>query len=621
MKKIICILLCISLILMPVLMTGCDKENDKKDETPTDTPSATDAPTDKPSDNTDAPTDTPTDTPTGDTTDKPSDNPTDKPVAEPIKDDPKSYVKFTAGIAELFLHISEITGDYREKILTGNEKFDSGKVNITANALSFAGNDYLSGNKYALDGIFAHGSSGTVVSGTFKGAGETGLQLFVTPDGTIYVMIPSVDSAMYVKLAELGKLRSSNSSSDKAPGTSAPSDNGTAEKLPESVKSITEEIVSVTVLGNRLDGVVKLTVTISAKSLESLADDLPEELRGLIANNIPENADATITLWIKDGSTVLADIAVDSTEGKLDLGLALVGESGKESYELTLKTEKGEDKTAINVTGKRENTDKVTKGSLSLKIESTKPQDGTDTDNSDTIAALLGNGTSIGLSYERKTEGNRTESLYTVSLGINAGFTEITVNIPLNAETVRNADGSVSHTVSIDTVKAKLPKELVNLQLSASFTLGEGLEGAGVTMPIFTAENTLDPNDPDDAEALAAYAEKFGNECKELAEFLKNLFGDKEEKILEGRFRSTGTPQMIYTFTANGEVDLEVYLEVDAGISTVLYKGSYKLVGNELTLTLTIAGKEVTNVYSFEETDTGIIINGDEYTRVEMACG
>ena len=54
----------------------------------------------------------------------------------------------------------------------------------------------------------------------------------------------------------------------------------------------------------------------------------------------------------------------------------------------------------------------------------------------------------------------------------------------------------------------------------------------------------IDPNDPDDAEALATYKEKFQAECKELADLIENLFGssdpeEPEERILEGIFKLT----------------------------------------------------------------------------------
>lgn len=541
MKKFISILLCISLILIPVLMMGCT-ENDKKDDKVSD--SSADKPTDDPGDEpSDVPSGDPAGTPTDEPTDEPTGGPTegpDTPAEGPTKDDPKSYVKFTAGLADLFLRAKEITGDYREKILTGNEKIDSGKFNITANALSFAGNDYLSGNKYTLEGVFAHGkTSGTIVSGTFKGKEETGLQLFVTPEGSVYVMIPSVDNAVYVKLFDLDSLPiGSDDASDGSGQIVFPDISGEnmTEKLPESVKSITEEKVSVTVLGTKLDGVTKLTVTVDASTLEDFAASLPDSVGGLVANyfpeGLPENTEATITLFVKDGATVLAEVAVTSTDSSFSLSLAVVGETGKENYGLTVISDDKDGTTKVDLTGKRENTDTLTKGSVDLKIESTKKETGTtdgSADDSDMISSMLGNGnTSVGFSYERKTTGNKTESLYKVKLGIDMGFTTMTLNIPLNAETVRGDNGSVTHTLSIDTVKANLPKELMNIQLSASFTLGEGLEGAGAVMPTFTDENTLDPSDPDDAEALAAYAEKFETRCKELADFIKNFIGSSE---------------------------------------------------------------------------------------------
>lgn len=562
MKKFISILLCISLILIPVLMTGCT-ENDKKDDKVSD--SSADKPTDDPGDEPSdvpsgdpagTPTDEPTDEPTGGPTEGPTEGP-DIPAEKPTKDDPKSYVKFTAGLADLFLRAKEITGDYREKILTGNEKIDSGKFNITANALSFAGNDYLSGNKYTLEGVFAHGkTSGTIVSGTFKGKEETGLQLFVTPEGSVYVMIPSVDNAVYVKLFDLDSLPiGSDDASDGSGQIVFPDISGEnmTEKLPASVKSITEEKVSVTVLGTKLDGVTKLTVTVDASTLEDFVASLPDSVGGLVANyfpeGLPENTEATITLFVKDGATVLAEVAVASTDSSFSLSLAVVGETGKENYGLTVISDDKDGTTKVDLTGKRENTDTLTKGSVDLKIESTKKETGTtdgSADDSDMISSMLGNGnTSVGFSYERKTTGNKTESLYKVKLGIDMGFTTMTLNIPLNAETVRGDNGSVTHTLSIDTVKANLPKELLNIQLSASFTLGEGLEGAGAVMPTFTDENTLDPSDPDDAEALAAYAEKFETQCKELADFIKNFIGSSEPEEPEDPAGTDDTGDLI----------------------------------------------------------------------------
>ena len=651
MKKIICILLCISLILLPVLMTGCD-ENDKKDEITTIAPSTdspteaptdepTDQPTDMPSDKpADEPTDAPTDAPTDEPTDAPTDTPTDSdipttdtpddPKQEPITDDPKSYVKFNAGLADLLIHISQITGDYREKILTGNEKFDSGRFNVSANALSFAGNDYLSGNKYSLDVVFAHDKvSGTVASATFKGTEETGLKLFVTADGCVYVMIPSVDNTVYVKLTELGDLIEGSESSDGTTGSDGNitlpgiSGDGIADKLPETVKNITEEKVSVTVLGQKLNGVVKLTLTVDAKTLESLVESLPGTLKELVSNyfpdGIPENAETKITLWVYDGTTVLADISVNTVDKSFDLSIAVVGDTGKEDYELTLATEDKEGKTNVKITGKRENSETVTKGSLALRVTSTKTDSGTaDTGSSGMISSLLGSGdTSVGFSYERKVSGNKTETLYKISLGIDAGFTTVTLNIPFNTETVRGADGSVSHTFSIDTVKANLPKELINIQLSAGFTLGEGLDSSGVTMPVFTAENTLDPNDPDDADALAAYKEKFQAECKELADLIENLFGssdpeEPEERILEGSFKSVDSKlEQTYEFTADGKFVLSTKIFV-----TVKSEGTYKIVGDKITLTTKVSDKEQTSTYDFSETDTGIVIDGKEYARV-----
>lgn len=631
MKKLISILLCISLILIPVLMTGCT-ENDKKDDKVSD--SSADKPTDDPGDEpSDVPSGDPADTPTDEPTGGPTEGP-DTPVEEPTKDDPKSYVKFTAGLADLFLRAKEITGDYREKILTGNEKIDSGKFNITANALSFAGNDYLSGNKYALDGIFAHGkTTGTIVSGTFKGKEETGLQLFVTPEGSVYVMIPSVDNAVYVKLFDLDSLPiGSDDASDGSNQIVFPDISGEnmTEKLPESVKSITEEKVSVTVLGTKLDGVTKLTVTVDASTLEDFAASLPDSVGGLVANyfpeGLPENTEATITLFVKDGATVLAEAAVASTDSSFSLSLAVVGETGKENYGLTVISDDKDGTTKVDLTGKRENTDTLTKGSVDLKIESTKKETGTTdegADDSDMISSLLGNGnTSVGFSYERKTTGNKTESLYKVKLGIDMGFTTMTLNIPLNAETVRGDNGSVTHTLSIDTVKANLPKELMNIQLSASFTLGEGLEGAGAVMPTFTDENTLDPSDPDDAEALAAYTEKFETQCKELADFIKNLIGSSEPEepeeseakgVIIGKFKSVNsTPVQTYEFTVDGKVSLSV----NSDIGTITYEGSYILISDELTLIFTVEGNEIIQTYSFLGTGTGIIINGIEYIFV-----
>lgn len=507
-------------------MTGCD-ENDRKDQPTTAAP--TDAPTG-------APTDVPTDDPSGTQTEAP-----EPPKDDPVKDDPGSYVKLNAGLAELLLHVTDIAGDYFEKIFTGDEKIDSGSFNITANALSFAGKDYLSGNSYSLDGVLAHGKeSGTVISGTLKGKEETGFRLFVTPEGTVYVMLPAVDDAVYVKLLDLGDIPSLPDGGTDGKGEPSlpgllPGDVPT-DKLPEIVKSITEEKVSITVLGKKLDGVTRLTVKVDAKALGGLAEKLPDSVGGLIAkyfpDGLPENAEAQITLCVKDGVTLLAEITISSSNGSFALSLAVVGEKGKEDYSLTIKAENKDGRTTAELTGKRENTDTLTKGSISLKTESTKKEpDKADSgsDSSDILSALLGGGTAnVGFSYERKTTGNKTESLYKISFGMDMGFSTMTLTIPLTAETVRGANGSVSHTLSIDTVKAKLPKELINIRLSVSFTLGEGLEGAGAVMPTFTPENTLDPDDPDDAGALAAYTEKFRTRCKELAELLKDLFGGSE---------------------------------------------------------------------------------------------
>ena len=127
----------------------------------------------------------------------------------------------------------------------------------------------------------------------------------------------------------------------------------------------------------------------------------------------------------------------------------------------------------------------------------------------------------------------------------------------------------------------------------------------------------LDTNDPDDAEALATYKEKFQAECKELADLIENLFGssdpeEPEERILEGSFKSVDSKlEQTYEFTADGKFVLSTKIFV-----TVNSEGTYKIVGDKITLTTKVSDKEQTSTYDFSETDTGIIIDGKEYTRV-----
>ena len=486
---------------------------------------------------------------------------------------------FDFAARKLFSAVDSLKNGFFPEIFGSEQQSDGGKLALSCDSLSLFGSPILN-NAFSLSGGYARNDNGFISEGKLKNANELSYQLYVTPEGAIYMRFPQLDENTFIGL-DTNIALGDASQKNEADSTVSSVTNGSLFEILDEVfgdatdKLISEESADITVLDKDFKGARKLT-------FKYVMTSASVEKYGV--------SEVNVVLYVAKGTLVRAEFELVGID--LGLDVDMLEEDGTLNFDASLSS--AGEKT-FGISGEQ----KDSSGSMTFSFGEAQSE--------------MGN-MGFSLSYDRSVKGNVTVTDYALGIVLSAGANELTVAIPIHTELTREDSGAISYKLSIDTVKDKIPEMLAKVCVSFEITrLPDGSETVA-TLPDFTDENTLYVTDESDREALAAYFESMNEQFPDIKSSILDilkLFGfngaEEETLYLEGTYAPGGIASLVtLTFEADGKASCSVI-----GYGT---DGTYVINGNEITLDFG-TGHNLTGTFSFENKGDSIVINGTEYFK------